>query len=126
MIQMSVLFPVSKDKYLERAASVRPKLRLCRLATNAMFLALMVLSYLGFKMVVSHSAWLAALFVIFFALSYVGRAGKKIRTTSGIACPNCGHTHESTMALNALLSSGNCFGCGYKMLENEDGREVPS
>ena len=126
MVQMSALFPVSKDQYLERAAAVRPKLRLCRLATNAMFLALLALFYLGVKRGVAHGAWVAALFVIFFAMSYVGRAGNKIRTTSGIACPNCGHTHEATMALNALLSSGNCFGCGYRMLENEDGTEVPS
>ena len=122
---MSVLFPVSKDQYLERAAAVRSNLRLCRLATNAMFLALIVLSYLGFKMVLSHGVWLVALFVIFAALSYVGRAASNIRTTTGIACPNCGHTHEMTMALNALLSSGNCFGCGYKMLENANGTEAP-
>lgn len=122
---MSALFPVSKDQYLERAAAVRPKLRLFRLATNAMFLALIVLSYLGFKMVLSHGVWLVALYVIFPALGYVTRAAIKIRTTTGIACPNCGQTHEMTMALNALLSSGNCFGCGYKMLKNEDGTEAP-
>jgi hypothetical protein len=114
------MFPTTSAQYIERINSARPhdaRLKWLIYGSLSIWLALSVWSYFngdaGFGIRMVGMVFMAPML-------WAIRKQQQLHRDLGISCPHCRRPNNSGMALNSLLSSGRCYGCGTVLLKMED------